>query len=886
MSEVSNKRFVHFDGTKQEFIDGGYPDRYQESIVFINGDGNESNNTIYTHGEYYGQGVIVEGDASNSAVLKKGSNKTISNYSVSLGRYNTSGLTGWYYGSIYKKSDTQLYVYLQKTQKLLPLYDEQLKTTEQTPDVTLPNVYDILGEGSVISLINDTKYDNRFKLVGGGNGYVILDTVEGNIPFTVIKHELLNDPEDYSIYCIEQPDKGMFDMGQGSLSIGYNNKATNGKAVSVGYANHSYGKFSFTEGRENKAGYAAHAEGRETIASGEQSHSEGKYTKASGKNSHAEGIGIYNKDNSIIYTSAAGDGSHAEGYATNANGKYSHAEGLKTTVMGDGSHAEGQETQATGIVSHAEGIYSISGVSANAPKSYVTTDAGWFSHAEGNGTWAKGNSSHTEGLKTYTQGIASHAEGAGSRVGDERDITKLVPINAVDANFASHAEGQNTTAVGNSSHAEGYGTISVSFGSHSEGGWTTARGNYSHAEGRNTIANADYSHAEGYGSKAYGIGSHSSGNNSEAHGNYSLASGNKCITNEGANYSCSLGNNTVTTNPGEISLGRYNISDENTILSVGTGLAGTDKLPDKNRKNALEIRKDDILFYAKTITDSNGNNVDGYIKISDLIDTFKPNIYDRAGNVLEKKNILVVNDSSECYNDSGFCYLYFENDLNEEFYFLDCQFGEMPSIMNIEFPICRSLQFLFCSGGYDYLYTTQNFTIPVTGLYSNIINPSTKITIFDNGLIYSTDPINMHIEKINLPDIGVLDVIEVKFENNQIIDISQQWVRAEYIMNLEDELFSVSYYDDSSDLELFGIIQKYDKIENGKITYMEIPIRSTLSSESTGQDIYPYDLYVWIRYTENSDEHDYYVDIGFIGLVSKYNKNRSGTIKIGKGMHV
>ncbi len=542
MSEVSNKRFVHFNGTKQEFIDGGYPDQYQESIVFINGDGNESNNTIYTHGEYYGQGVIVEGDASNSAVLKNGDNITTSKYSLSLGRYNTSGLTGWYYKSIYKKSDTQLYVYLSTFQKLLPFNDEPLKTTEQPPDTSLPNVYDILGKGAVISLINDTKYDNKFKLVGGSNGYVILDTVEGNIPFTVIKHELLNDPEDYSIYCIEQPDKGMFDMGQGSLSMGYNNKATNGKAISVGYANHSYGKFSFTEGRENKAGYCSHAEGRETIASGEQSHSEGLTTEAYGNCSHAEGH----------ITKTSGIASHAEGHNTKSIGDYSHAEGDTTTATGLCSHSQGYNSQAMGSASHAEGFNCITGGdrTENDLNAGETATPGAYAHAEGNATLATGQASHAENRKTFAQGNYSHAEG----------------LRTISSGKASHAEGAQNTSSGECSHSEGIDNVATGKNSHAEGMNNISSGLASHTEGaRNT--------ASGAGSYAGGIDNYATGRGSFVHGNYNKSS---------KDFSFVIGTYNEVSNNYEFATGKYNKTGDGVLFSVGNGTS-------TKRQNIFEV---------------------------------------------------------------------------------------------------------------------------------------------------------------------------------------------------------------------------------------------------------------------------------------------------------
>ena len=80
----------------------------------------------------------------------------------------------------------------------------------------------------------------------------------------------------------------------------------------------------------NIAGYAAHAEGFRTEATGGYSHSEGHFTKANGLASHVEGYGnnkmfdLYEED---IYTEAKGQGSHAEGFCTIATGKYQHVQG-------------------------------------------------------------------------------------------------------------------------------------------------------------------------------------------------------------------------------------------------------------------------------------------------------------------------------------------------------------------------------------------------------------------------------------------------------------------------------------------------------------------------------------------------------------------------------
>ena len=61
----------------------------------------------------------------------------------------------------------------------------------------------------------------------------------------------------------------------------------------------------------------------------------------------------------------------------------------------------------------------------------------------------------------------------------------------------SFAEGDGTTASGNTSHAEGLYTIASGFFSHAEGVETTASGYASHAEGKNTKASSSSQHVHG-----------------------------------------------------------------------------------------------------------------------------------------------------------------------------------------------------------------------------------------------------------------------------------------------------------------------------------------------------------------------------------------------------
>ena len=149
-------------------------------------------------------------------------------------------------------------------------------------------------------------------------------------------------------------------------------------------------------------GRFAHAEGRDTVASGDRSHAEGRGARATGLTSHAEGDG----------TRASGDTSHAEGFSTTAAGDFSHAEGYYSYAYGDYSHAEGMQTKASGRYSHAEGWH--------------TEASGTHAHAEGDYTQASGNYSHTEGDSTQTFSDAEHAEGSYNKSYDSDDVSVRV----------------------------------------------------------------------------------------------------------------------------------------------------------------------------------------------------------------------------------------------------------------------------------------------------------------------------------------------------------------------------------------------------------------------------------------------------------------------------
>ena len=580
MSEVSNKRFVHFDGTKQEFIDGGYPDQYQESIVFINEDGNESNNTIYTHGEYYGQGVIVEGDASNSAVLKNGNNKALSEYDVAIGMNTISGLRGWYYKAMSISNTGYVYLYLSSNQQL-PSFVTSANEVEQENDIVCN-----LKEGDICCIINGNRFINVFKVKYnhikqyGRIGFSYIG--EGDNPINgIITTEEINNGnlslDDYCIYCLDRPDIGNVNISEAALTEGNLTKSLNSYTHAEGLRSVAYGKTSHVEGQDNIAsGECSHAEGAFTKSKGDASHTEGFNTEASQLSAHAEGYG----------TLASNGASHAEGSATKATGLHSHAEGDTTLASGSQSHAEGKITFATGEHSHAEGHWTKAqgksshaegqGLSESSPnlaygdyshvEGYSTTAEGIGAHAEGIYTTAIGKSSHTEGNETKAIGDNSHAEGHWTKAQGK----------------SSHAEGQGLSesspnlAYGDYSHVEGYSTTAEGIGAHAEGIYTTAIGNRSHAEGNETKAIGSASHSEGYLSSAYGSNSYAGGcrtlsfaecSHAEGKGTitgkYSLdSSGNYIFDEKNGSYAHAEGENTVAE-------GKRSHAEGNTTQAIG-----------------------------------------------------------------------------------------------------------------------------------------------------------------------------------------------------------------------------------------------------------------------------------------------------------------------------
>ena len=163
---------------------------------------------------------------------------------------------------------------------------------------------------------------------------------------------------------------------------------------------------------------------------------------------------------------------------------------------------------------------------------------------------------------------------------------------------------KNGTTVGSYSTAEGIKTTASGAASHTEGDKTTASGLSSHAEGNETTASGDHSHAEGYCTTASGTHSHAEGLYATASNTASHAEGRETTASGVASHAGGTGTKALHDN--EVSYGKYNKSNNDTLFSIGDGTT------DANRHNAFEI------------TTTGGKLHDKDIATTDLIPTSLP----------------------------------------------------------------------------------------------------------------------------------------------------------------------------------------------------------------------------------------------------------------------
>lgn len=441
-------------------IQNGDPDILYQSYVWI-----KDTQQQWTHGRLY-NGIdtpIIKGDAENSAILEGEydgySNKAISKTSVALGGASNAGLKGWYYSGI---DFTNNKIYLSKTQP------NSIKTSGFTTDTTI-TLDDIQGPeeglivkkrtqyiaGDSISIVCDAKYENKCKITAVEPGIITVDAIpftSDDLPSYTLGIGKM--PDDFTLYSVMPEvnsttkqltvrnwNQGGIDLGGASLAEGANTYAVNVGAHAEGIQTVAYGQYSHTEGFGNKAGYAAHAEGKNNTAIGEQSHAEGY--------------------NNITYM----HNSHVEGNLNINRGVASHIEGRGNVVSTDPSDVTTTTSSTPGNLN--------------------------YSHVEGLGNALRhGYAGHLEGYENVVYGNYGHVEGYKNTIGDADTI-----VNGV------HIEGVRNTSYASGVHIEGADNVANSTATHShiEGRYNITNNLREHAQGIYNVSNDKTIHSVGIG---------------------------------------------------------------------------------------------------------------------------------------------------------------------------------------------------------------------------------------------------------------------------------------------------------------------------------------------------------------------------------------------------
>lgn len=152
---------------------------------------------------------------------------------------------------------------------------------------------------------------------------------------------------------------------------------------------------------------------------------------------------------------AFGQYAHAEGRETNATGPRAHAEGYKTNVFASDSHSEGRETWTVGNYSHSEGIYTITYGSSSHSEGSVETD---FESGEGSKKILNDEEKIRDFLGNFTTKVYPDGEeGAYYYQLDSTLIRDYVFHGAFGV--STHAEGINNIVCDKAGHVEGYNNV-------------------------------------------------------------------------------------------------------------------------------------------------------------------------------------------------------------------------------------------------------------------------------------------------------------------------------------------------------------------------------------------------------------------------------------------
>jgi len=424
----------------------------------------------------------------------------------------------------------------------------------------------------------ETEASGTFSHAQGEHNYAL-----GRASFVAGEHNTSS-----AAYSFVIGNKNINTDGQWSFAAGYANTSTEDAKYStvLGYQSHVLGWAAVAMGRKTSASFYGFASGDETLALF-AAHAEGRYTIANSRYTHAEGVSTTAGGRFVQgFTSSATEptsnwGDDDPGAAINDGDVwYNTSNALLYSFTGSGFPTGSSPTSSAFIPQNSALLLS------PIPLTFFSTSSGLYSSASfGSGDTFPPTSASATVAARFNYGTAkhSHAEGV---------LTQTYGRN-------SHAEGKSTTAGGFASHTEGYFTrtgIQEEYGAVLEGG----SGSYAHAEGYQTQANGIASHAEGLGSRARGDYSHAEGLVTIAEGDY------------------------------QHTMGRYNVSNTHSLVIIGNGTSSN------NKRNLVEFDLNGVVINQPVTASSNisaSGNIDGSIlQASQRVTT--PAIRSAAGGIV------------------------------------------------------------------------------------------------------------------------------------------------------------------------------------------------------------------------------------------------------------
>lgn len=177
-----------------------------------------------------------------------------------------------------------------------------------------------------------------------------------------------------------------------------------------------------------------------------------------------------------------------------------------------------------------------------------------------------------------------------------------------------------------------YGEVDLSFTAFTSGYMNANGGFGTLTVGRNNASLGQFSTIIGRENYSEGYCSLIVGQNSICKGQKSLIVGHTNVANK--NYNTLLGNHLTSNIEGEVVIGKYNAisTDENSAFVIGAGTAGTQKDPDANRANAIQILNDGTILLPAYNATGNTRIGKTYVKLracrgSDIAGSSDSNVY-------------------------------------------------------------------------------------------------------------------------------------------------------------------------------------------------------------------------------------------------------------------